>query len=182
MLPEHPYLCLPAQHSFLPPSFPDCDHSSCRTGVKTPTAPPGVTRQLCVTLHPTIILPLSASFVALIFLLPAHWLRLGLHPSVLPAGLLGNSPLHLPLNPAPHLLILLLIMSICSLWAKQLLTRVIHSLFYCVLTEMHICNSHSTPIIYSSPAFWILTSPAETSAALERKPPQDPTLQCEKAS
>lgn len=138
MLPEHPYLCLPAQHSFLPPSFPDCDHSSCRTGVKTPTAPPGVTRQLCVTLHPTIILPLSASFVALIFLLPAHWVHLGLHPSVLPAGLLGNSPLHLPLNPAPHLLILLLIMSICSLWAKQLLTRVIQFILLCAHRNAHM--------------------------------------------
>lgn len=43
---------------------------------------------------------------------------------------------HLPLNPASHLLILLLMMSICSLSVKQLLTYVIHSIdliFFLVL-------------------------------------------------
>lgn len=63
---------------------------------------------------------------------------------------------HLPLNPAPHLLILLLMMSICSLPVKRLLTCVIHGidfiffycLFHCTLTEIHIRKSHSTPITY----------------------------------
>lgn len=40
----------------------------------------------------------------------------------------NTAPHHLPLNLASHLLILLLMMSICSLSVKQLLTCVIHSI------------------------------------------------------
>lgn len=127
-----------------------CSHGSptpCTSSSFALTLPPAVLplispyqRYTQPSQHPLICLPPSFAFFVVAWLVQHG----GFAPLQAPREIKYHSTAlqHLPLNPASHLPILLLMMSICSLWVKQLLTCVTHSIVLIVFVLFIPLGAH----------------------------------------
>lgn len=122
-------------------SFSDYDHPSLRTEEQTSTTSSGLSQPhglACPFQHHLVcLLLLICSFVACSTGMDAFASVQGASKTVM---YYSTALCHLPLNPLPHLLILLLMMSICSLLVKQLLAHVIQGvdlMFFLLFISLH---------------------------------------------